>query len=189
LTIDATGPQEEAREVSSGGCGSIGRKLPLQIEVEVHGGPSSHKEKTVVEFVLTNSGKQNLRLPISPEPADVEPADSGGDHSFQVLGIRMTSGALHETMLPGGAELYGNEESATLVTLAPGESLRVRAKVALPHVPRAGQKSAPVLVAHAVLSEKTVTTVEGKSFMDCTQDLGYARSPEYTLEALLRSAK
>lgn len=195
ITIDATGPYKEPRESSGGQHGSMGRRLALQVAVEVHGGPSGDDGKTVVEFVLTNSGKEGLSIPVSPDPGEVEPAE--GNYRLKVLVLYMRSCsspsewpcaiARQRELLPGGAWLYGNEESATLVTLAPGDSIRVRTKVKLPPVLGTGHKKTEVFVAHARLVGQTVTTVDGKTLRDTTEDLGSANSPEYTLEALLNS--
>jgi hypothetical protein len=167
------------------------------VAVEVHGGPSSEDGKRVVEFILTNSGKEGLRIPISPDPGDVEPAE--GNYSLRVLALYMTSCdspsewpcaiATRQKMLPGGAWLYGNEESATLVTLAPGDSIRVRAHVKLPAARGRDRKKTDIFVARANLVVQAVTTVDGKSYRDDNEDLGSANSPEYTLEALLNSSK
>jgi hypothetical protein len=187
LTIDATGPHKEPRKTSGGRGGGIGRKLPLSVAVEVTVAPVSENGKTIVEFFLTNSGKEGLRIPISPD--DLEPAGSQADYSFKLLSLYVTSDARRERILPGGAHLYGNDDSATLITLAPGEAIRVRAKVALPPASGADKRSTAVFVAHAMLADVTITTVNGKSLMDVTEDLGSAKSPEYTLEALYKSAK
>ncbi len=182
LTIDATGPDKELREAPGGRIGSIGRKLPLKVAVEVPAGPSSDNGKTVVEFILTNSGKEGLNIPVSPDPGDVEPADAETKYSFKLLNLYITSEGKRRATLPGGARLYGNDESATLVALAPGDSIRVCAKVALSPATAVDQSSTVVFVAHAMLVDETVTAVDGKPFMDGFE-VGSAKSPEYALEA------
>ncbi|MCI0423535.1 MAG: hypothetical protein L0312_30675 [Acidobacteria bacterium] len=179
LTIDATGPQKEPRKTSSGGCASIGRKLPLKLAVEIHGGPTGDKGETVVEFLLTNSGKEGLRIPVSPDPSDVEPADSNATYTLRRLALYIVR---QEKILPEIAFLYGSDESATLTTLAPGDSIRVRAKVALPRATGSRETDRATLIAHASLKDETIMTVNGKPSRDCFE-VGYAKSDEYTLEA------
>jgi hypothetical protein len=46
LAVDATGPHKEPRETSVNRCGGMGRKLPVQIVVEVPGTAVTEKGKT-----------------------------------------------------------------------------------------------------------------------------------------------
>jgi fermentation-respiration switch protein FrsA (DUF1100 family) len=75
------------------------------------------------------------------------------------------------------------------VTLAPGDSIRVRAEVTLPPISDADQKRAAVYVAHAMLDVETVSEARGQTLRECTEDLGSATSPEYTLETLFKMSK
>jgi hypothetical protein len=177
--------------VKAGHSGSAGRKLPLQVAVEVH--PSSSKAengRTLVDFILTNSGKKNLAIPVSTNPDDLGQADS-----FLNLWLYITSDKRHETVLQAGTDrlnpfvnLYGSHAvQGTVVTLLPGESIRVRAEVSLPPVSNTDQENALVLVAHVVLDRKTITSANGQPIMD-SHEVGSATSSEYTREALLKSA-
>jgi hypothetical protein len=180
LTIDATGGHREPRSGKRIYGGILGRRLPVQVAVEVHGVPSGEEGKTVVEFVLTNSSKEGLRIPISPDPDQVEGPEAA--YSYKLLRLYITSDPKREKALPGGARLYGNEESATMVTLAPGDSVRVRAEVALGSVSGTGEKRTVALVAHAMLVDQKMTTVDGERVVKSLVT-GAAKSPEYTLEA------
>jgi hypothetical protein len=189
LTVDATGPiRERHREATSGRGGSVGRKLPLQVAIETTGAPPDENGKTVVDFILTNTGKNDLTLPISPHPRDLQPSDPKARYTVRCLGLRMSSGKAPWTIFPGGADLYGRDSiPGTLITLAPGESIRVLTRVALPRnsAPNSG---AGVFVAGAILNGETIKIVNGQTVSDM-QEIGSAGSSEYTPEALFRSPR
>jgi hypothetical protein len=64
--IDATvRTGEEPRNIKSGRAGSIGRKLPIQVTLEFPDTASSAEEPITVAFVLTNTGSNDLLIPIS----------------------------------------------------------------------------------------------------------------------------
>jgi hypothetical protein len=186
LTVDATGPiRERRREAGIGQGGGFGRKLPLQVAMKTPGTPPDENGKTVVEFILTNTGKNDLTLPISPHPGDLEPSDPKANYTVQCLGLRITSGKGSGTILPGGADLCGrNAFPGTLIALAPGESIRVLTRVALPHISIPGP-GARVFVADAILNRETIKIVNGQTVSDM-QEIGLASSPEYTPEDLFK---
>src|SRR5947209_8282607 len=71
-------------------------------------------------------------LPISPHPADFEPADANVAYTVSTLALRISLSKSPGAFFHGGADLYGNASiPATLVNLAPGESIRVLTRVAL----------------------------------------------------------
>jgi hypothetical protein len=186
-TVDATGPiRDRLRKPTAGHASSTGRKLPLQIAIEVHGVSPEVSIPTDVEFVLTNSGKDHLTVPVSPNPGDLEPADPKVGYSVTVLSLYITSERKGEKKLPGGADLYGSRAwPATLVSLAPGESIRVLARVTLPPIRITDQANAIAFFAHGVLDNQTINTVDDRTVED-TQEIGSATSPEYTAQSLLR---
>jgi hypothetical protein len=184
LTVDATGPiRERRREPASGRGGSIGRKLPLQVAIETTGAPPDENGKTVVEFVLRNPGKNDLTLPISPHPGDLEPVDPKASYTGRVLGLFVTSDKRQANILSGHAHLYGSDAvPGTLITLAPGESIKVLARVALPRS-SPSEPGALVFVGHAMLDNETIKTVNWQAIFN-RQEIGSASSPEYTPEHL-----
>jgi hypothetical protein len=182
LTIDTTGPiRQRKREAVRGHVGSSGRKLSLQLAIQTAGSPPDEKGKTLVEFILTNSGKNELTLPVSPNAGDLEPSDPKTAYTVMRLGIGISLSKKPAVILPGGADLYGSAESpGTVIDLAPGDTIRVLARVALPE---AGGPNPEGFDAIASLDNQTIRTVNGEVVSD-SQDLGFARSPEYTLQSL-----
>jgi hypothetical protein len=184
LTVDATGPIRQAKRVAARGHGGgIGRKLSLKVAISTTGSPPDQNGKTLVEFVLTNSGTSDLTLPVSPHPGDLEPSDPKAAYTVMTLGLRIS---LSEKpgIFPGGADLCGSAAfPGTLVNLAPGDAVRVLTRVTLPETHGADPDAA--LVASASLNNETIKTVNGQILSD-SQEVGFARSPEYTLQSLLR---
>jgi len=187
LTVDATGPtRQRKREATHGQGGGVGRKLPLTVAIETRGSSPDEKGRSLVEFILTNSSKNGLTLPISPHPGDLEPPDPRASYTLLTLGLRVSLSKKPGVIFPGGAELYGSAElPQTLVSLAPGGSIRVLTRVALPEGPSAPPDSAEI-VASASLDNETMSTINGQMLLD-SQEIGFARSPEYTVESLSKS--
>jgi hypothetical protein len=187
LTIDASGPiRERHNPASSGSGGSSGFKLPVQVSVRTNGAPPDEKGRTVVEFEVTNVGKNDLAIPISPHPGDFEPEVSNVSYRVKTLELFLTrdtgEGAnRQQVMLPGGAGLYGNTSvPGTLVSLAPGESIRVLARVTLP----TGEENRGVIVGRVTLNDETVKTLGGQTSSD-TREIGMGESPDYPIRSLL----
>jgi len=185
LTVDATGPiRQRKREATRGHGGGVARKLPLKIAISTTGSPPDQNGRTPVEFVLTNSGTSDLTLPVSPHPGDLEPSNPKATYTVMSLGLRISLSEKPGTF-PGGADLYGSAALAgTLVSLAPGDSIRVLTRVALPEV--CGEASnTETFDASASLVNQTIKTVNGQVLSD-SQEVGFARSAEYTLQSLLK---
>jgi hypothetical protein len=184
LTVDATGPiRQRKRDAARGHVGCCGRKLPLQVAMETTGSPPDENGQTLVEFVLTNSGKKALVLPVSPHPGDLEPSDPNATYSGMSLGLRIGLSKKPAGIFGGGADLFGSKEfPGTLVSLAPGDSIRVLARVALPQV---GNTEPEAFKASALLGTETIKRVNGELVSE-SQNVGFADSPEYTLESLFR---
>lgn len=180
LTIDATGPiRNRMREATRANGGGIGHKLPLQVAIKVPVSSPDASGRTPVEFILTNSGPKALTLPISPNPADLEPSDPKSPYAVLVLGLRVSLSKKPGIIFPGGADLYGSASvPATLVTLSPGDTIRVVTRIALP-----GSASEPLL-ATASLENQTLKTVNRELVLS-SQEIGFATSAEYTLGSLL----
>jgi hypothetical protein len=188
LTIDATGPiRARKREATEGHGGGVGRKLPLQVNIESNASAPDANGRTLVTFVLTNSGKGEITLPVSPHPGDLEPEDPKASYTVMRLGLGISPSRKPGVIFPGGAELYGSMAGpGTLINLAPGDSIRILALVALPEV--GGSVSGPeeAFDATASLVDETIRTALGRTFSD-SREIGFARSHEYTIKSLLRS--
>jgi hypothetical protein len=98
----------------------VGRKLPVNVIIETTGAPPDESGKTLVVFVLTNSGKTNISLPVSPNPGDLEPPDPKTSYKGLVLGLRISLAKRPASIFAGGADLYGSDDFAgTLVNMVP----------------------------------------------------------------------
>ena len=182
LSVDATGPvRQRAREGSLGRGGGVGRKIPLQVAIAVIGDWDADG-MIEVDFTLTNTGRDALTIPISPNPGDLEPVDAAG-YKVKRLTLRVTSSEMSGGVLPGGADLYGSPRfPETLTTVASGASVRVLTRVSLPHSADAVEN---VFMASAILNDETIKTVDGKTLSDL-REIGSAYSPEYRLRSLLK---
>jgi hypothetical protein len=184
LTIDATTPARERQrnaDVTHGG--GVGRKVSLLVEIQPHGSSSDTKGSTEVEFLLTNSGKVDLVIPISPHPADLEPADPKAGYTLECISLRIAPVKNPGGMLSGGVDLYGRPEvTGTLITLAPGGSIRVLTLVALPSNSQTGA-STEAFVGTALLTTEAIRAAGGKLFSDL-QEIGSAFSRQFTLESI-----
>ncbi len=182
ITVDATVPiRKRVRETMAGRGSGTGRRLPVKVAIEVYGYPIA-SERTRVDFVLTNSGKEDIILPVSPHPGDFEPTDPKSSYAVKLLNLYVTSDKNHRTLLPGGADLYGNRAFPdSLVRLGPGDSMRVLTRVALP-------TKGEAFVADIMLIDQSVKIVGGEGLTE-TNLVGSATSQEYTLQSLLNPAK
>jgi hypothetical protein len=181
LTVDATGPiRDRQRNPDSSGGGGVGKKLPLVVTVEAGGGGSTDANgRRRIDFILTNAGKTGLILPISPHPGDLEPPDPNADYAVECLSLYMVS-SKGPNLLTGGANLYGSSKvPGTLTTLAPGDSVHILARVALPSQ-SPGQPTAVLLHAGANLSDETFNVVNGKKVFE-SHVIGSAYSNEFAL--------
>jgi hypothetical protein len=185
LTVDATGPtRQRRREAIRGSGGSVGRKLPVQVAIETNVSAPDANGRMLVEFVLTNSGGADLTLPVSPNPGDFEPADPKAAYSVIRLGLGISLSKKPGVIFPGGAELYGNKDvPGSLASLAPGDSIRILTRVALPEP--GIDHNVEAFEAIASLYNETMKKVNGELVSD-SQSLGFARSKEYTFDSLLR---
>jgi len=185
LVVDAAVPvHARLWNPVAGHSGSIGRKLPLQVVIEIRGVPQQDGGTTEVVFNLTNMGKTPFTLPISPHPGDLEPSDANTDYRVEKLSLYVTLGKRQDTLLSGKAELYGSPDSpASMARLAPSESLRVRTRVSLPWNSSREKGGEEILVGHAVLDDQQVRSSNGETIED-DQELGSAASEEYTPSSL-----
>lgn len=181
LTVDARGPiHERSRRAESGSGDSIGRKLPLKVDVEINGADPHDTGATLICFVITNTGKDKLTVPISPNPGDLEPADPGAGYTLSRLSFYMTSDKDRRAVLSAETSLYGAQTfPETLLTMAPGESLRVPARVRL----FPDKSGAPVFTAHVSFNTDKIKITGGRTVLH-SQEIGSATSAEYTAQDL-----
>lgn len=175
LVVNATAPYSELRrQPSSGSASSIGRSLPVQVEVEINPERQNGAGMMEVDFVLRNNGEKPILLPVSPNPSELEPSDPDLVYTMQVLTLRLSSSTDLRAELKGGATLFGNANyPGTMLTLAPGQFLRVRSLVAVPS--RSTKGSAANFTASVDLEKETIRTTNGKTVSE-SQDLGRAKS-------------
>ena len=89
------------------------------------------EQNAIAEFRLLNSGLADIDVPVSPHLADLQPPDVSRafDYRSIYLGITAVDKDSKFTRLLGHAylQLFGSmENSATTITLKPGQWLRVR---------------------------------------------------------------
>jgi hypothetical protein len=183
LRIDATGPiRHRKREPTIGSGGRVGRKLSLRVDASIPNPSPDAEGRTIVEFTLTNASNEQIMIPTSPHPGDLEPPDAQAVYTEWTLGLLINLVQDAKTqVLPGGAVLFGNvEHTGSLVALAPGKSIRVLARVLLPRDPPEGAR----FVAYAGLDTETISTKLGHT-SSAGSEIGSATSQEYTLHELI----
>ncbi len=86
-----------------------------------------------VEFKVLNTGLAPIELPVSPHLSDLQPADESAPFTYSSLSlVARVESDLHYTSCLGWVELYGSpDHDGTLLTLKPGEWIRVKADVKL----------------------------------------------------------
>lgn len=92
------------------------------------------EEATEVEALLTATGLVPIDLPVSPHLSDLQPADEW--QTFQYLSlaleVRLSATEPVQALGLGYVELYGSvEHEDTMVTLKPGQWIRVKANLKL----------------------------------------------------------
>lgn len=179
--IDATGAvRARTRNPTSGRGGGAGRKLPLQIALELSPPSSEPEGRSKVTFVLTNIGQKDIVIPNSPHPGDFEPKDKSQSYGVQHLHLYLTSNTSEGSALPGGAHLYGNvDHPATLLTLAPAQSVQIIVSV---RISREGTAAGTTsLIGHAALTTETLKTADDQTSVD-SEETGSATSPPYRMK-------
>jgi hypothetical protein len=183
-TVDARAPvRERAAQASTTRGSSIGRKMLLRVSITAVGSRDD-EGKVEIDFTLTNIGKEPLQLPVSPEPA----RSGGSESKLGYTATRLSLGILPRKrpagILAGGAVLYGtSRDSASMVTLFEGDSIRVLTRVALPQNAGTADEG---LVASANLGKETITEENGQLVSDL-EDIGSAYSQEYFMRDLVPS--
>ena len=186
LTVDATRPSgPRDREPAGGGGGSFARKLPLQVLLALNGSPPDENGKTLVTFILTNSGQDELGLPVLTDRSELGPPKPSYAIKMLSLYVTLDHGEgvdRHRMVLPGDAHTYGSLSApGTIVLLRPGESIHVLTRVRLPTDEE--MKGGRVIVGRVSLNNEVVRTTNRQISSD-TQEIGSTSSRDYTLQSL-----
>jgi hypothetical protein len=81
-----------------------------------------------LELKVLNTGKVPLQLPVWPHLSDLQPSDASA--SFTYMSLALSVSPVEDRSSIGYVELYGKADMpGTLITLGPGEWLRVEARV------------------------------------------------------------
>ena len=180
--VDATVPVKNLRWSTEGGSGgSVGQRIPLLVTVTAIGAPDT-TGKAKIEFVLTNAGENDLRIPVSPQPADLEPTNPNTDYTVTHLGLFIAE-ANRTKVLRGRADLYGKSNTElSLINLPRGHHIRVLAKVWFPHISEA-EKSTLSFKAGAIEDYELFRNRDGRRVLD-SQEIGSSFSKEFTIQSL-----
>ncbi len=90
-----------------------------------------------VEFRVVNTGQAPIELPVWPHLSDLQPQDESIAFTYLSIGltVRVVEPNANATSL-GFVQMYGSSDDArTVVSLKPGEWIRVRANVKLASAP------------------------------------------------------
>lgn len=93
------------------------------------------------EFRVLNTGVAPIELPISPHLADLQPGDDAASFSYFSLALEVHTDGKRNVEMPfgGWVELYGSpDQEGTMLTLKPGQWIRVTANVKFAKWPPAG---------------------------------------------------
>src|SRR5262249_32454511 len=119
------------------------------------------------EFRVVNTGLVPIDIPVSPHLSDLQPPDEWAPFSYCSLALLVRLAAVQpvEALGIGWVELYGSaKHQDTLLTVKPGQWLRVKAKVKLHTWP--SQPVEAQLTADFRLRENTFTPQNGGGFTD-----------------------
>ena len=87
-----------------------------------------------VEFKVVNTGRAPIEVPVSPDLSDLQPADDS--IIFHYLSITLAVSVVEDPHSTAFVTLYGSaHHDQSVVTLQPGEWVRVTANVKLEQVP------------------------------------------------------
>ena len=180
VTVDAAVPIRKLRWETHGasGTGNVDR-IPLSVTVERLRPAEAASGPTKVEFTLTNTGNTDFEVPISPQPADLEPNDPNIEYRVTSLGLYVLK-ASGPPALKGGAILYGKPDApGTMLRLLPGQSIRVLANVWFPQT----EETSPAFQAIASEDCTTFRKQKGRRVSD-SHGVGSAFSNDFTLSSL-----
>ena len=181
-TIDATVPIRNLRwETQGGSGGGIGARIPVSVTLERTGDTDPASGAVKVAFVVTNSGKDDFQVAISPQPADLEPDDPHVEYTVTDLALSISEAAppfksVAMVMLCGKPDAPG-----TMLNLHPGQSIRALAIVRFPSW-EPGEK--PIKFKAMVSKGYDIFRNRGRRRTLESHDIGFALSDEFTLSSL-----
>lgn len=195
LTVDATAPIRKLRWDTQGfSRGGIFARIPLSVMLERTGDTEAGSGPIKVAFIVTNTGKDDFQVPISPQPAELEPDNPNAEYTVITLHLYVSEVNPHAALrngaivyegppvLSGGAILYGKPDApGTMLNLHPGQSIRVLAVVSFP-VANTGEP--PVKFEASVAKGQDTYSKRGGRRVSDSQDLGSGLSYDFTLSAL-----
>jgi len=188
--VDARGPPREQRIRQTTNPNpaptASAQKSPLKLEMVVADRPLHVGATVPVWFTITNTGTEPLTIPISPNPADVEPADPHSGYTFGELLIRAQEAedSRHAGPTLGmPTTLYGDPSSAgTTLMLYSGESLVVGADLQI----KPAEASPPLnisLNASASLQKVTLSPAKG-ALTESSVEVSHTESPIFVYQIL-----
>jgi hypothetical protein len=133
-------PVAEGNEIHGGSNASYGcqdfRKPIGRLQTTLVGLDRSQyheNDRPEIEVKIENIGNQPVQIPISPHVADLQPQDPGQKFGYEEITILLWIGGIGwDQSTSVGTNLYGRDDHAeTLLTLNPGEWVRISAKSAL----------------------------------------------------------
>ncbi len=124
------------------------------------------KQRFEAEFKVLNTGLAPIELPVSPHLSDLQPSDES--RTFEYLSIELLLSLMNadpqgpQIQSAAGIELYGsNDHEGTVLTLKPGEWIRVKANMKLRQWP--SQPCSVRMEASFLLRQNTYTPHPGGS--------------------------
>lgn len=116
-----------------------------------------------VEFKVVNTGTAPIAIPVSPNLSDLQPADDSVP--FQYLSLALAVSVVGDPRSSAYVEIYGTwRHDETVVTLQPGEWIRVTANVKLRALPASTDTA--MLAGSFWLRENTYYPHPGGHFTD-----------------------
>jgi hypothetical protein len=116
--------------VSIGDCG-VGAQDPRSLTVSLQSVIVRNKDPKrpfEIEFKVLNTGKVSLQLPIGIHLSDLQPNDASAVFTYMSLALSVSP--IEDVRSTAFVQLYGTADTPnTLITLNPGEWLRVEANV------------------------------------------------------------
>lgn len=87
-------------------------------------------DELTFEITIKNVGSELLKIPVSPDLADLQPEDSAQQFGYSELKLSLWDAVSDKSSLGlVGVRLYGNENRAnTTIDLRPGQWVRIRGK-------------------------------------------------------------
>lgn len=179
---------------ASVGCGAPDRRDPHALAVtlvSVRGTEIDPAQPFEAEFRVLNSGRAPIDLPGSPHLSDLQPSDESSPFSYFGLAVTITverEPRESDRGSIGFVQLYGSpDHDGTMMTLKPGEWIRVKANVSLQLRPPISEATSVLFRGGFWLRKNTFVPHPGGDFAD-VQNLYPNASPTDPLRVQLTPA-